>query len=225
VTEISMSERYMHALDAENGGVETRDDAHEGELELADQDLRQGLRLIVQACDLLAAGRGIAGERMPPQAASRAIFAGGHALSFGPFQLFPSQRLLVEGNRRVPIGSRAFEILTILVRRAGEVVGKDELIAQVWPSLFVSDCNLKTQIHALRRALGGTSDGGCYIVTVHGRGYNFVAPVSVVAGPALDGPDPRQARGHDHLCGDAQQLKALPMLALAELTRVLNSYS
>ena len=110
--------------------------------------------------------------------------------AFGPFRLFPSQRLLLEGNRRVQLGSRAFDILTILVERAGEVVGKDELIARVWPNVFVEDSNLKTQVSGLRRALGEARAGRRYIVTVPGRGYNFVAPVSSSEGPMLDGPDP-----------------------------------
>ena len=129
---------------------------------------------------------------LSPGAGNCAIFAGGRVFSFGPFRLFPSQRLLLEGNRRVQLGSRAFDILTVLVERAGEVVGKDELIARVWPNVFVEDSNLKTQVSGLRRALGEAGAGRCYIVTIPGRGYNFVAPVNSSEGPLLDGPDPRQ---------------------------------
>ena len=120
---------------------------------------------------------------LSPGVANCAIFASGRVFSFGPFRLFPSQRLLLEGNRRVQLGSRAFDILTILVERAGEVVGKDELIARVWPNVFVEDSNLKTQVSGLRRALGEARAGRCYIVTVPGRGYNFVAPVSSCGRP------------------------------------------
>ena len=112
---------------------------------------------------------------------SGAVFAGGQVFSFGPFRLMPSQRLLLEGDRTIQIGSRAFDILTALVVRAGEVVGKDELIEQVWPKVFVDDSNLKTQICALRRALGEGHAGRRFIVTVPGRGYNFVVPVSCEA--------------------------------------------
>ncbi|MFZ0593863.1 MAG: transcriptional regulator, partial [Bryobacteraceae bacterium] len=102
----------------------------------------------------------------------------GHAIAFGPYRLLPAQRLLIdEGNRPVRLGSRAFDIMTALIERAGEVVPKEELIARVWPQTFVEESNLKIQVSSLRRALGDGQDGRRYIVTVPGRGYNFVAPV------------------------------------------------
>jgi predicted ATPase/DNA-binding winged helix-turn-helix (wHTH) protein len=103
----------------------------------------------------------------------------GHAISFGPFRLLAAQRLLLEGDNPVRLGSRAFDILAVLVERHGEVVGKKELIARVWPKTFVEDANLKIQVSALRRALGDGQGGHRYVVTVPGRGYNFVAPVSL----------------------------------------------
>ena len=99
-------------------------------------------------------------------------------ISFGPFRLLPTQRLLLEGDRPVRLGSRAFDILTVLIERAGEIVGKDELIARAWPQTFVEEANLKIQVSALRRALGDGQAGQRYVVTVPGRGYNFVARVS-----------------------------------------------
>jgi predicted ATPase/DNA-binding winged helix-turn-helix (wHTH) protein len=77
----------------------------------------------------------------------------------------------------VRLGSRAFDILTALVERAGEVVGKEELIARAWPGTFVEEANLKIQVSALRRALGDGQGDHRYIATIVGRGYNFVAPV------------------------------------------------
>jgi predicted ATPase/DNA-binding winged helix-turn-helix (wHTH) protein len=101
------------------------------------------------------------------------------AISFGPFRLLAAERLLLEGDRPVRLGSRAFDILAALVERAGEVVGKKELLARVWPQTFVEEANLKIQVSALRRALGDGQGGHRYVVTVPGRGYNFVAPVSL----------------------------------------------
>jgi predicted ATPase/DNA-binding winged helix-turn-helix (wHTH) protein len=100
-----------------------------------------------------------------------------HAISFGPFRLLAAQRLLLEGDNPVRLGSRAFDILAALVERHGEVVGKKDLIARAWPQTFVEDANLKIQVSALRRALGDGQGGHRYVVTVPGRGYNFVAPV------------------------------------------------
>src|SRR5712692_6492861 len=118
----------------------------------------------------------------PVPAATEPQATAGHKppISFGPFRLLPTQRLLLEGDTPVRLGSRAFDILAVLVERAGEVVGKEELIARVWPQTFVEESNLKIQVSALRRALGDGQGGNRYVVTVPGRGYNFVAPVSRV---------------------------------------------
>ena len=103
--------------------------------------------------------------------------SGGAAIAFGPFRLLSEQRLLLEGDKPVRLGSRAFDILTALVERAGEVVTKEELIARAWPATFVEEANLKIQVSALRRALGDGQGDNRYVATVVGRGYNFVAPI------------------------------------------------
>src|SRR6267154_3038842 len=100
-----------------------------------------------------------------------------HAISFGPYRLLASQRLLLECDQPVRLGSRAFDILAALVKRAGEVVAKEQLSARAWPQTFVEEANLKIQMSALRRALGDGQSGNRYVLTVPGRGYNFVAPV------------------------------------------------
>jgi DNA-binding winged helix-turn-helix (wHTH) protein len=96
----------------------------------------------------------------------------GCAITFGPYRLLAAQRLLLEGDKPVRLGSRAFDILTALVERAGEVVGKEELIARAWPKTFVEEANLKIQVSALRRALGDGQGDNRYVATVVGRGYN-----------------------------------------------------
>jgi DNA-binding winged helix-turn-helix (wHTH) protein len=115
-----------------------------------------------------------------------------HAISFGPFRLLAAQRLLLEGDKPVRLGSRAFDILAALVERAGEVVGKQELITRAWPKTLVEEANLKIQVSALRRALGDGQGGHRYVVTVPGRGYNFVAPVSLKESSRAP-PPPRMA--------------------------------
>jgi predicted ATPase/DNA-binding winged helix-turn-helix (wHTH) protein len=124
------------------------------------------------------AAHGILG-RMPesPRVSPAILPMNGQAISFGPFRLLAMQRLLLEGDQPVRLGSRAFDILAALVERAGEVVGKEELIARAWPKTYVEEANLKIQVSALRRALGDGQGGHRYIVTIPGRGYNFVAPV------------------------------------------------
>ena len=96
----------------------------------------------------------------------------------GHFGCCPGQRLLLEGDNQIRLGSRALDILAILVEHAGRVVPREELIARVWPKVFVEESNLKIQVSALRRALGDGQAENRFIVTVPGRGYEFVAPVS-----------------------------------------------
>jgi predicted ATPase/DNA-binding winged helix-turn-helix (wHTH) protein len=110
------------------------------------------------------------------------------AISFGPFRLFVAQRLLLEGDTPVRLGNRAFDILTALVERAGEVVGKHELIARVWHKAFVEEANLKMQVSALRRALGDGQGGRRFVATIPGRGYIFVAPISIAEPPEVATP-------------------------------------
>jgi DNA-binding winged helix-turn-helix (wHTH) protein len=76
------------------------------------------------------------------------------AITFGSFRISPSQRLLLQGDTPLRLGSRAFDLLATLVERAGEVVSKEELIARAWPTTVVEEGNLKLQISALRRAFG-----------------------------------------------------------------------
>jgi DNA-binding winged helix-turn-helix (wHTH) protein len=76
------------------------------------------------------------------------------------------------------IGSRAEEILRVLLERAGELVLKDEIIAKVWPGVTVEESNLTVQISMLRRSLDEKSAAASCIQTVPGRGYRFVAKVA-----------------------------------------------
>jgi predicted ATPase/DNA-binding winged helix-turn-helix (wHTH) protein len=76
------------------------------------------------------------------------------------------------------MGARALDILILLVERAGSVVTKAELIAQVWPDTVVEEISLRVSIAALRRALGDCEAEHRYIANVVGRGYSFVASVT-----------------------------------------------
>ena len=100
-------------------------------------------------------------------------------VSFGPFRLLPAQFLLLENERLVPLGSRALEILIVLLERPYELVSKQELMARVWPNVFVEPANLTVHISALRRTLRDGRDGNRFIINIPGRGYSFVAPVEV----------------------------------------------
>ncbi len=129
---------------------------------------------------------------MPAATDPQASASGGTAIAFGPFRLLSAQRLLLEGDKPVRLGGRAFDILIALVERAGEVVGKEELISRVWPTTFVDEANLKIQVSALRRALGDGQGDNRYVVNVVGRGYNFVAPIREEE-PSPASPSPASA--------------------------------
>jgi DNA-binding winged helix-turn-helix (wHTH) protein len=101
------------------------------------------------------------------------------AFHFGPFRVAPHARLLERESSPVSLGSRAFDLLCLLVSRPGEIVSKRELMARTWPDVTVEESSLRFHITQLRRALGDTPHGGGrYVVNVPGRGYCFVARVS-----------------------------------------------
>jgi predicted ATPase/DNA-binding winged helix-turn-helix (wHTH) protein len=104
--------------------------------------------------------------------------SGESAMLFGPFRLLPTQRLLLEGDKSVELGSRALDILITLVERPGDLVSKEELMARVWSKIFVGPANLTVHVARLRRALGDGHAGKRYIINIPGRGYRFVAPVT-----------------------------------------------
>lgn len=110
------------------------------------------------------------------------------AFAFGPFRIVPKERLLERNGASVPLGSRAFDLLCLLVDRAGEVVGKADLIARAWPGLTVDEGSLRFHVVQLRRALDDSKGGESYVVNVPGRGYCFVAPVHNAAMPMRSNP-------------------------------------
>ena len=76
------------------------------------------------------------------------------------------------------IGSRALDVLGVLIDRRGDLLSRDEIMAAAWPGTVVEDNNLAVQISALRRLLDQNRIEGSCIQTVPGRGYRFVAPVT-----------------------------------------------
>jgi len=100
------------------------------------------------------------------------------ALTFGPFTLAMSERLLERDGNPVELGGRALDILIALVTTPNEVVTKQKLMSEVWPDSIVEEGSLRFHMNSLRKALGDGKDGARYITTVPGRGYCFVAPVA-----------------------------------------------
>lgn len=97
--------------------------------------------------------------------------------TFGAFELLPERQQLLESGRPLHVGSRAFGLLHALLESAGQLVTKDQLIAKVWPGVWVDDTNLRVHVGALRKALGDGQTGRRFILNVPGRGYRFIEPV------------------------------------------------
>jgi predicted ATPase/DNA-binding winged helix-turn-helix (wHTH) protein len=101
------------------------------------------------------------------------------SFSFGQFKLLADEQRLLRNDLPVRLGSRALAILLLLLEHAGELVSKQDLLSRVWPDTFVDESNLKVNIAALRRALDESNNEISHIANVSGRGYRFVAPVSL----------------------------------------------
>ncbi|MFA6262675.1 MAG: winged helix-turn-helix domain-containing protein, partial [Bacteroidia bacterium] len=100
-------------------------------------------------------------------------------MRFERFELRPAERLLLVDGTPAAIGARAFDLLLALAQRHGRLVGKQELLDQVWPGLVVEEHNIATQIGTLRKLLGAPA-----ITTVAGRGYRLTAARGDAAAPA-----------------------------------------
>jgi TolB-like protein/DNA-binding winged helix-turn-helix (wHTH) protein/Tfp pilus assembly protein PilF len=116
---------------------------------------------------------------------------------FEEFRLDPQSRVLKRGDTTVPLTPKAFDLLLLLIQKAGRIVTKDELMKTVWPDSFVEESNLTQTIFMVRKALEETSDRR-YILTVQGQGYRFLVPVreAAIHRPEIEAPAPPPDAGH-----------------------------
>lgn len=99
---------------------------------------------------------------------------------FDRYELRPAERALLADGAPVRLGGRAFDLLVALFERRERVVGKNELMAIVWPNLVVEENNLQAQIVALRKLMGPDA-----IATVPGRGYRLTLAVHPLEAPPV----------------------------------------
>lgn len=93
----------------------------------------------------------------------------------------------------VHVEPQVFDVLAYLIEHRDRVVPKTELLDTIWGDRFVSESALTSRMRAARVAVGDDGASQQVIRTVHGRGYQFVAPVSGpanVAGPPRPTPPP-----------------------------------
>jgi TolB-like protein/DNA-binding winged helix-turn-helix (wHTH) protein/tetratricopeptide (TPR) repeat protein len=126
-------------------------------------------------------------------------------LRFGRFVLRMPEHCLRRDGVVVEIGSRAFDLLLMMADSGGALLTKNDILDRVWPNVIVEENNLQVQVSQIRRILGPDRD---WIVTVPGRGYRFIAPVTQ---EPLGGAAPVAARRH---CGAVPlSLLVLPFVA------------
>jgi DNA-binding winged helix-turn-helix (wHTH) protein len=107
---------------------------------------------------------------------------------FGPFRLDLANTCLWRAEQPVPLRPKTFDLLAYMVTHAGQLVTKEAILDAVWPETAVGDGVLKTSMGELRKALRETVKAPQWIATVHGRGYRFVALVTVVDLPETPHP-------------------------------------
>jgi DNA-binding winged helix-turn-helix (wHTH) protein/Tfp pilus assembly protein PilF len=99
--------------------------------------------------------------------------------SFGRFELYPSEHLLVRDGQAIPLAPKAFDLLFALVSNHGRLLTRETLMKTIWPDSFVEETNLTVNISLLRKTLGEMDDGRPWIATAPKRGYRFDGAVTL----------------------------------------------
>jgi DNA-binding winged helix-turn-helix (wHTH) protein len=98
---------------------------------------------------------------------------------FGVFELDVSRSELRKQGSKIKLQEKPFQLLVLLLERAGNTTTREELRRGLWPAdTFVSfDANLKTAVNKLRHALDDSAENPIFIETIPRQGYRFLAPV------------------------------------------------
>ena len=108
--------------------------------------------------------------------------------TFDRFRVDTVKRLLLRDGAPVPLTPKAFDILILLLQRRGGVVEKDEILRAIWHDTVVEENNLARNISTLRKVLDDTPGENRFIVTIPGRGYQFVGDVEEADAPQPAAP-------------------------------------
>jgi DNA-binding winged helix-turn-helix (wHTH) protein/tetratricopeptide (TPR) repeat protein len=100
--------------------------------------------------------------------------------NFANCVLDSARRSLMVGEAQVPLTPKTFDLLVYFVTNPGRILPKDELLSALWPDAFVEESNLAQQMSLLRKAVAEAGVKESLIITIPGRGYQFVAPVESV---------------------------------------------
>src|SRR5438105_4998132 len=120
--------------------------------------------------------------------------SGGPGFRFGPFEFDGATGELRKGGTKIRLNGQAVQVLTVLLENAGRLITREELRSHLWPEgTFVDfDHSLNAAVNRLRQRLGDSAENSCYIETLPGKGYRFIAPVTATAfEPAVEAvPEP-----------------------------------
>ena len=105
----------------------------------------------------------------------------GKLFRFGEYEVDALTRTVRRQEAALTLNRRAFDVLLYFVRNPGRPLSKDELLKSVWPDAAVDENSLMQSISVLRRALDERPGENNYIVTLPGRGYQFIAAVQVIS--------------------------------------------
>jgi TolB-like protein len=128
-------------------------------------------------------------------------------VSFGPYRVDLRSGELYKGAERIVLQGQSLRLLEGLLERPGEVLGREELRARLWPSDTYVDFehSINAAVRRLRRALGDSADAPRYIETLHRRGYRFVGAV------------PTAGEGRGPTSSPRMRLAVLPFSPIASL--------
>jgi TolB-like protein/DNA-binding winged helix-turn-helix (wHTH) protein/Tfp pilus assembly protein PilF len=104
-------------------------------------------------------------------------------VAFGEYQLDTETRTLQREGKRIPVQSKAFDLLAYLIERRERVVSSNELLDDLWPGLHVTPAALSTAVQKARQAVGDDGEHQAVLHTEHGKGFRFVAEVTDLSPP------------------------------------------
>src|SRR5688500_8486413 len=99
---------------------------------------------------------------------------------FSEFELDTGKRILLHQGVPLKINAKAFDLLVLLIENNGTILGKDEILGQVWEGNLIEENNLSVQISKIRKLLNDTKENPKFLKTISGRGYCFTANLAEI---------------------------------------------
>lgn len=139
--------------------------------------------------------------------------------TFGDFKLDPERFELTRSGEAVGLEPQVLSLVIHLVRHRDRMVTKDEIVAAIWQGRAASDASISSRIRSARQAVGDSGEEQAVIRTVHGRGFRFVAEVTVLR-PAIATSDAAVSEAHAHPVG-RPSIAVLPFKPLGMLPELV----